>query len=311
MLQTNAAADRVRIEDIAHVVLEVTDLGAAEAFYTSLLGLKPAGRNLWPVPGSCETSALRVPSGQHLVLAQGAPRNDPRAWAAHHAYAVPADTRKRLIKSLEGKGIAVHRFREDRPEEADQNFYFDDPSGNRIQLVVRPKASGAEMAIDHVGLVTHNILWAQEFYGAYLGLPVRHHVGWKTQDYVNAKALGDKGMAAAMPGARYWNERYSQFEKERKTLRPCAQLYFAVGGEASLAVYLSPKHYQAPPDNVSRGLPVLGFRTGAELGQVADALSARGYAVEGPVQHGGSALIAASLYVKDPGGNFLEFCAAE
>lgn len=308
MLQTHAAADQVQIEDIAHVVLEVANIDAAEAFYASLLGFAPAGRGLWPAAGACATSTLQLPSGQHLVLAQAAPRNDPRAWAVHHAYAVSADLREHLAKALEAKGIAIHRFHEDRAEEAGDNFYFDDPSGNRVQLVVRPNAS--QTMIDHVALVTNNILWAQEFYGAWLGLPVRHHVGWKTQDYLDAKALGEAGMAAAMPGGRYWNERYSQFEKERKALRPCAQLYFSVGAQASLAVYLSPKRYQAPPDTAIRGTPTLGLRVGVGLAQVAGALRGRGCAVEGPVRHGGSAPVAASLYVKDPGGNFLEFCAA-
>jgi catechol 2,3-dioxygenase-like lactoylglutathione lyase family enzyme len=229
---------------------------------------------------------------------------------AHQAYTVTPQARDKIAAGLAAQGITLHRFHEDRPTEADDNYYFDDPAGNRIQLVAKPAAGGGANAIDHVAIETHNIHWAREFYGAWLNCPVEHRVGWKTDDYLSAKALGEAGMAAAMPGARYWNERYSKFEKERKALRPNVQVYFTLGGDASLAVYLASRKYQAPRDDQILGAPRTALRTSRKgLDAVASFFGEHGRTVEGPVEHDRTSPIAASVYVKDPGGNFLEFCA--
>ena len=66
-------------------------------------------------------------------------------------------------------------------------------------------ATALVTTIDHVGIETNNILWSRQFYESWFGFKVEHRVGWKTSDYVAAKSLGEKGMEAAMPGARYWN----------------------------------------------------------------------------------------------------------
>lgn len=308
MLQKTPPALSAQIKGISHVTVEVGDLDAAETFYVSTLGFAAVGRDLWPVDGGAPTLTLKAGS-QYVVLVKRAPRNDPRTLAAHQAYAMTADARTKLIESLTAKGVTIHRFREDRPTEADNNVYIDDPSGNRIQFVARDAAKA--LAIDHVGIETNNILWSRQFYESWFGFKVEHRVGWKTSDYVAAKSLGEKGMEAAMPGARYWNERYSQFETERKALRPCAQLYFGLGGGASLAVYLAPRQYQAPRDDLVRGTPCLGLATSDEgLKQAVDYLRELGRDCEGPVTHGKDSPISASVYVKDPGANFLELCVA-
>ena len=306
MLQKTSPVLSTQIKGISHVTIEVGDLDASEKFYVSMLGFAAVGRDLWPVDDGAPSLTLKA-GGQFLVLAKRAPRNDPRTSPAHQAYALTGAARAKLIESLAAQGITVHRFREDRPSETDDNVYIDDPSGNRIQLVARDAAKS--LAIDHVGLETNNILWSREFYESWFGFKVEHRVGWKTTDYVSAKSLGAQGMEAAMPGARYWNERYSQFETEKKALRPCAQLYFGVGGGTSLAVYLASRPYQAPRDDVVRGTPCLGLATtDAGLKQAADHLRELGRDFEGPVTHGKGSPISASLYVKDAGANFLELC---
>jgi catechol 2,3-dioxygenase-like lactoylglutathione lyase family enzyme len=306
MLQKIAPVLSAQIKGISHVTVEVGDLDASEKFYVSMLGFAAVGRDLWPIDGGVPTVTLKA-GGQFVVLAKRASRNDPRTSAVHQAYALTAAARAKLIESLTAKGVTVHRFREDRPSEADDNVYIDDPSGNRIQFVARNTANA--LAIDHVGLETNNILWSREFYESWFGFQVEHRVGWKTSDYVAAKSLGEKGMEAAMPGARYWNERYSQFETEKKALRPCAQLYFGLGGGTSLAVYLAPRPYQAPRDDIVRGTPCLGLATTDEgLKQAVDHLRELGRNCEGPVAHGKGSPISASLYIKDAGANFLELC---
>ncbi|HTI86887.1 MAG TPA: VOC family protein [Alphaproteobacteria bacterium] len=304
MLQKTPPSLNTKIKGISHVVVDVESLDVAEKFYDAL-GFASVGHDQWPVAGAAPSATLEAGAGQYVVLAKGPARNDPRISAAHTAYALPKGARDNLVETLTTKGVAVHRFREDRPSEAGDNVYIDDPSGNRIQLVARDGAPA--LSIDHAGLETNNILWSREFYQTWLGLPVEHRVGWKTDDYLAAKSLGEKGMEAAMPGSRYWNERYSQFETEKKALRPCPQLYFTVGG-TSLAVYLASRQYQAPRDDVLSGTPCLGLSTTDEgLKQMAGFLREQERAIEGPVTHA-KGPIAASLSVKDPGANFLEFC---
>lgn len=309
MLQTTPPVLQAHIKEISHVVVGVEDLDAAQAFYVSMLGFPLLGRDVWPVQGGGASATLRAGTKQHLTLALNKPLNDPRISAAHQAYALKPTARIHLIDALTSKGIAVHRYHEDRPSEATDNVYVDDPSGNRIQLVARENAGQGALAIDHVGVETNNILWSREFYETWLGFPLEHRVGWKTSDYLDAKSLGEAGMAAAMPGARYWNERYSQFEKERKALRPNAQIYLSLGGGTSLAVYLASRKYQAPRDDAVRGTPCLGLSTTNEgLQKILVFFRDQGRDVEGPITHDKGSPIAASAYVKDPGGNFLEFC---
>lgn len=306
MLQKIAPVLSAQIKGISHVTVEVADLDASEKFYVSTLGFAALGRDLWPIDGGVPTLTLKA-EGQYVVLAKRAPRNDPRASPAHQAYTLTAAARAKLIEGLTAKGVTVHRFREDRPAESDDNVYVYDPSGNRIQFVARDSAKA--LAIDHVGLETNNILWSREFYESWFGFKVEHRVGWKTTDYVAAKSLGEKGMEAAMPGARYWNERYSQFETEKKALRPCAQLYFGLGSGTSLAIYLASRPYQAPGDDLVRGTPCLGLATTDDgLKQTVEHLRELGRDCEGPVTHAKNSPISASVYVKDAGANFLELC---
>ncbi len=310
MLQKTPAQLQGVIEGIAHVVVDAPDLARSKSFYESVLGLRSVGSDVVPTAGGSRGETLSLPSGQLVTLAGTKPLNDLSVSPAHQAYTVTPQTRDKIAAGLAAQGIALHRFHEDRPTEADDNYYFDDPAGNRIQLVAQPARGTGANAIDHVAIETHNIHWAREFYGAWLNCPVEHRVGWKTDDYLSAKALGEAGMAAAMPGARYWNERYSKFEKERKALRPNVQVYFTMGRDASLAVYLASRKYQAPRDDQILGAPRTALRTSRKgLDAVASFFGEHGRTVEGPVEHDRTSPIAASVYVKDPGGNFLEFCA--
>jgi catechol 2,3-dioxygenase-like lactoylglutathione lyase family enzyme len=291
------------IKGIGYVVIEVGDAAAAGRFYAELLGFAPAGRDRWP--GAGRSATLAAPSGQHLVLAESRPRNDPRLAAAHQAYRIDPAARVRIEAARQAD---LHDYREDRPSEAADRVYLDDPWGNRIQLV-----AGADRpaGIDHVAIETNNILWAREFYGTQLGLPIEHRVGWKTLDYLNAKSRGEAAMAEAMPGSRYWNERYSKFETERRMLRPNVQLYFSLGDGTSLAVYLATRLYQAPLDSQATGTPLLGLTVdAARLADLAAALQASGLALAGPALQEAGLPIAASLHVRDPGGNFLAFASA-
>lgn len=310
MLEKTPTTLQGAIQGIAHIVIDAQDLTQSKRLYESILGLKPFGANVFATESGRRSETLKLPSGQFVTLVAAAPLNDPHVSPAHQAYAVTPAGRDKIAAALAAQGIALQRFCEDRPAEAGDNYYFDDPSGNRIQLVARATGGDGALAIDHVALETHNILWADEFYGNWLKCPSEHRVGWKTTDYLTAKARGAEGLAAAMPGARYWNERYSKFETERKAIRPNVQIYFKLGGESCLSVYLASRKYQAPPDDLVFGTPRTALRCSREsLDKIAAFLNERGRPFEGPIEHDRKLPLAASIHVKDPGGNFLEFCA--
>lgn len=310
MLQKTPTQLQGVIDGIAHVVIDAPDLARSKSFYESTLGMPVLGSDMMPAVNNSRSVTFKLPSGQLVTLTETQPLNDLRVSPAHQAYAVTAQARDKIADKLAAQGIALHRFHEDRPTEVKDNYYVDDPAGNRIQLVAKASADVGANAIDHVAIETHNIHWAREFYGTWLSCPLEHRVGWKTQDYLDAKALGEAGMAAAMPGSRYWNERYSKFEKERKALRPNVQVYFTLGREDNLAVYLASRKYQAPQDDQILGAPRTALRVSRKgLDAVAAFFGERGRALEGPIEHDKTLPIAASVFVKDPGGNFLEFCA--
>ncbi len=230
----------------------------------------------------------------------------------HLGYKVSAAARERITAAVTANGGTVHDYREDRPEEAANNTYIEDPAGNRIQLVVSAKATGTgAAAIDHAAMEVSDILWSEIFFNEWLGWPTLHRIGWNTQDYLAAKAKGEAGMKEAMPGTRYWNERYSPFETERKALRPCPQISFDAGKGCTVVIYLAARHYQLPPDDMTVGTPRIGFRLAAgTLGDLAGTLTTHRVRHSGPISHGDKGADSASLYVRDPGGNFLEFTAA-
>lgn len=290
------------VQGLSHLIIETPDIKAAEGFYTKLFGFTPAGSDMWA--GCARSATLRTPSGQHLVLADAKPlKADLAISAVHQAYAVSAQTRDQILAAVRAGGGEVFGYREDRPSETADNVYIADPCGNRVQLLAR--ANGKVGSIDHAAIEVNDILWSEEAFGQWLAMPIEHRVGWAANDYVEAKAAGE---AAAIPGSRYWNERYSQFETERKALRPTPQLYFSLSSGSSVAVYLANRNYQSTPDTQRLGTPRLGLRVHkGGIDAVARTLEAKRIKFEGPVQHGAGMPISRSLYMREQGGNFIEF----
>src|SRR5437764_9206528 len=80
-------------------------------------------------------------------------------------------------------------------------------------------------------------------------------------------------------------------------------------GEGKVSLYLADHHLQEPPPEQLRGAPRLALTaTDQELKRAVAVLARHEVAFEGPVQHPAPCLTAASLYFKDPAGNFLELC---
>jgi hypothetical protein len=97
-------------------------------------------------------------------------------------------------------------------------------------------------------------------------------------------------------------------EQKRRLPRPNTHFFVRVGAEA-LAIYLATQHRQEPAEEQIVGTPRVGLRAGRPaFEQISQLLAARRTPIQGPVEHPRESAIAASLYVRDPGGNFLEIC---
>lgn len=308
-MKLNAKSWSLPIRSIAHSVIEVSDLERARAFYGDRLGLTKTAER-WP---DSDEICLSCPSGQALVLRQSAaPRSYPDS-GVHQAYrATPAGI-DRIVQSLAADSITVHRYHEDRPAEQEDNCYFADPDGNRIQLVAKP-GNGAPgiLGIDHTAVQASDLEWIEDFYGERLGLAIDHRVGVNTGDYVRARAWGE-GKEDMAPGTRRWDERYRDIPggkpgQGRRVARPNMQIFFKMG-DAVLGVFLATRHEQEPPPRQARGSPRTAYWTdAATLDRTAALLSDAKIAALGPVNHSAGSPIRASLYFRDPCGNFIELC---
>jgi catechol 2,3-dioxygenase-like lactoylglutathione lyase family enzyme len=295
------------LDGISHIVIEVADLKSAEEFYRDILGFE-----LTDGCGAADCGAsvlLRAGSDQWLILSQSTePRSLPET-GVHQAYRVTHRDRETINRKLAARHHAVHDYKEDRPAEENDNFYFHDLDGNRIQMVVSADSdgSGKVLGIDHAAVECHDLEWAEDFYVNVLGLEVEHRVGWRTADYVRAQLWGE-GKEYMAPGTRRWDQRYTVMEQKRRIPRPNTHFFLRVGTSV-LGIYLATVHRQEPPEEQIVGTPRIGLRTDrSKFDEGLKRLSDRRSPVHGPVQQAASSPIALSAYLKDPGGNFLEIC---
>jgi catechol 2,3-dioxygenase-like lactoylglutathione lyase family enzyme len=295
---------------ISHLVVEVSDVDAARAFYGTFLGVNEAPLETWPGAGE---ACLRLPSGQMLVLA---PSDTPRCCpdtGVHQAYRVSVPARNRIEEALNETGVEIARYHEDRPGEGDDAFYFSDPDGNRIQLVAGDGPAEGLAGIDHAAVQAADMEWEESFYVDALGLPVDHRVGWNTADFVRAQAWA-AGKEEMAPGTRRIDERYranpgADADASRKVARPNVQLFLKVG-DGVLGIFLAVPLAQEPPPEQALGSPRVALMAEqAALEDCAAALSHAGATVEGPIIHPKGSPIAASVYFRDPCGNLLELAA--
>jgi catechol 2,3-dioxygenase-like lactoylglutathione lyase family enzyme len=295
------------LSGLSHLVIQVSDVARAAAFYSDVLGLEASAAS-WP--GSAEALALASGGGQHLVLSPAAELTDLRETGVHHAFAVSPAQREKAAAALAARDAEVFDYAEDPPDEAKDRFYFLDLDGNRIQLVTRPRA-GADDAprLDHTAVQVADILWAERFYTEVLGFTPVHRVGWNTADYARAQLWAD-GKEDMAPGTRRLDKRYSSIVNRRMVPRVNMQVYFACGGGV-FGVYLANRHFQEPPEEAVLGVPRTAFRVTEDgLARARERLEAAGWRLEGPVAHAAGRPIAASLYLRDPGGNFIELATA-
>jgi catechol 2,3-dioxygenase-like lactoylglutathione lyase family enzyme len=298
------------VKSLAHVAIEVSDLDRARSFYSERLGLGARPVEGWP---EADEIALSCLSGQHLVLRKSSSPRTFKETGVHQAYRAGPVSIDRIVQSLAADAITVHRYHEDRPAEQNDACYFADPDGNRIQLVRSETTVGpGVIGIDHSAIQASDMEWEEDLYADVLGLPVDHRVGWNTGDYVRARQWGE-GKEDMAPGTRRWDERYRDIPggkpgQGRRIARPNMQIFFKMG-EAVLGVYMATAHEQEPSPKQAKGTPRTAYFVSREtLDKTAQALSKTRVAVLGPVEHPVKSPIAASLYFRDPCGNFIELC---
>ncbi|HEX6511482.1 MAG TPA: VOC family protein [Chloroflexota bacterium] len=289
--RTTAPADL--IAGFGGAVLEVSDADRAARFYREVLGLIDQG-------DEAEGPRLRLGSAQLTLCQRPQPKVLPDS-GTHLALRLPAPDIGPVLRRLEASGVDVHDYREDRPAEQEQNRYFADPDGNRLQLVV-----GDSPGIDHAAVETHDLEWAETFYTHVLGGAVETRVGWRMADYAGAKAWGE-GKDGRAPGTRRWDKLYSAtINPEGRVARPNAHIFVTLGPGVVIGLYLAAEHRQEPPLDQFAGTPRICLQTSHldELEQRLREVRLRCLPTSksgGPFERHGRA-----LFVRDPGGNFLE-----
>ncbi|MFT5539208.1 MAG: catechol 2,3-dioxygenase-like lactoylglutathione lyase family enzyme [Alphaproteobacteria bacterium] len=304
----------IHASGISHVVVEVANMARSQGFYGDILGISGDAKAGWP---DADGLALTLPSGQHLVFVEAA---GPRCYAdtgVHQAYRASKPAIAAITARAEAAGITIARYIEDRPEEVADNVYLADPDGNRIQLVVGDGPDAGIGGIDHAAVQVSDIEWEDDFWGEALGVPAVHRTGWNTADYLRARDWGE-GKEDMAPGTRRWDQRYRDIPgakpgQGRKVARPNPQIFFDLSGadgKAVLGIYLAQAHFPEPLPEMTRGTPRIGFTVedGALDGIAAALGKIAGGRIDGPVTHTG-AVLARSVYLRDPCGVFIEFCS--
>lgn len=309
-----AGHNDIQVTGISHLAVNVTDLSAAKAFYCDLLGFheEPAAR----LPQCGEHILLRAASGQHVALRHQPDWTPFAESGVHNAFRVTSAARDLIAQRLRNANVAILTYKEMREAEQGDNFYCLDPAGNRVQLVASdiggPSPAPSDPligGIDHVVVQAVDIEWQEKFYITDIGLAATDVVGWRTADYLRARAWGE-GKEEIAPGIMRWDKRFYVFPgQEPRVARVNVQLFVQAGNER-LGIYLANKYFQEPPEHLASGTPrfALAVKSRADLDKIAAVLRASGRLFEGPIDHPPSSPWRCSLYCQDAGANFVEFC---
>jgi len=117
--------DRIQVEELMHVNVEVSNLERALAFY-SHLGLETLPRA--GTPGRAG-AWYRLPDGRELHLSVGTPKPENRSHFAIRV--VDLESARRIMRA------AGARVETEREIPGMARFFARDPDGNRIEFVQR------------------------------------------------------------------------------------------------------------------------------------------------------------------------------
>lgn len=284
---------------IAGVVLDVRDLAATRSFY------QPVFQH---APGRWDDSARGLVFHTDSQRIEFVLRAHPRTLAEHGqhtAYRVPASRLSAIAEALHALGASVEWWREDHPAEREMRPYFQDPSGNLLQLV---PGDPPRPLIDHVMLVVHELNLAEKLHLQILGGEMDYYHAWKTTDQWEARAWAEgDDLCAPWTRAKRYNNFYHVV-----TPRPTPQVY-ARYGDTRLGMVVASKHVQEPSEEVLKGTPRVILQGASSAREIASYLpTVNPAAREGPRKRGiRFRREGRSLYFRDRSGNFLQIdCAA-
>jgi 2,3-dihydroxy-p-cumate/2,3-dihydroxybenzoate 3,4-dioxygenase len=152
----------ITLTDVAYVRSGAADLGAATRFATEIVGLELVA------PGNSKVAYLRADHRHHcLALVQG-----PSGVIASGFTVADSDALEDAETELERSGLSVHRgsAAEARSRRVREFIAFDDPFGNRIELVSQQETVGRPVAFSRAAGITefgHLCLDAPDVHEAY------------------------------------------------------------------------------------------------------------------------------------------------
>jgi catechol-2,3-dioxygenase len=154
------------------------------------------------------------------------------------------------------------------------------------------------MRTDRRSIYVNDLVEAERFYVQILGQIVRsqiiHRYMLCTEEVLRARQVS---ALAARHG-----------EQVDPTLSGLPYTRVQVSG-ADIVLCLADHHIQEPPPGQVRGFPRIGISfTPEQLDRAPEILTRERIPFEGPVEHPPASPITRSLYLRDPAGNFLEFC---
>ena len=150
------------LTDVAYVRSGAADLGAATRFATEIVGLELVA------PSNSKVAYLRADHRHHcLALVQG-----PSGVIASGFTVADSDALEDAETELERSGLTVHRgsAAEARSRRVREFIAFDDPFGNRIELVSQQETVGRPVAFSRAAGITefgHLCLDAPDVHEAY------------------------------------------------------------------------------------------------------------------------------------------------
>jgi 2,3-dihydroxy-p-cumate/2,3-dihydroxybenzoate 3,4-dioxygenase len=167
----------INLHDIRYVRLGTSDLAAAKIYACSILGLELIRQ---------DANQLYFRSDQRdhtLVYFLGKPEDQTVGFELSHAAEL-----EQAAEQLDKANIEVNKLGADQLEQRriDAGIQFTDPSGNQIDLVVRPQHSGRRYfpsrdagitGFSHIGLCTTDPLRDEAFWTQVLGAKVSDRIG--------------------------------------------------------------------------------------------------------------------------------------
>jgi catechol 2,3-dioxygenase-like lactoylglutathione lyase family enzyme len=153
------------------VVVPVTDVDRAKAFYTDGLGFH-VDHDTSPSEGIRVVQLTPTGSACSIVIGSGLSDSPP---GSAKGLQLVVDDIEAARAELSGRGVDVGEVKEmGRPNRPGFKFvFFDDPDGNRwaVQELPRATSTSGVSGVDFVTIPTQDFEAAERFYGEVLGLP--------------------------------------------------------------------------------------------------------------------------------------------